>query len=146
MLRYGLKIFHLFNPMFGHKYIYNNGNIGFDDRHISYGELFNCKFYGEDMKSMAEIVIQNTSKYGSIYNFGVSPIDDVQYVLMKIPNDFFPNVVVEEDQADGEQEEDEEDEEDEEEPNSDNDSDNDSDNVSDNIEEQFDDDEDDFDP
>lgn len=141
MLRYGLKIFHLFNPMFGHKYIYNNGNIGFDYRHISYGELFNCKFYGEDMKSMAEIVIQNTSKYGSIYNFGVSPIDDVQYVLMKMPNDFFPNTVVEEDQVEGEQEdeEDQEEEDQEEEPNSDNDS--------DNIEEQFDDEEeDDYDP
>lgn len=114
-LENGLKIFHAYNPLFGYKYICKDGSIGFDNRHISYGDLFNCKYYNEDTKSMIEIGIENKNKYGSIYCTGILPIDDVQYILFKLHIGSFvnnDNDLTEEDEDEEEEYEEEEEQED----------------------------------
>jgi hypothetical protein len=118
-LENGLKIFNMYNPMFGHKY-FVNGSAGFDDRHISFGDLFNSKFYDENTQSMIEVANHNKNKYGSLFCTGLRPIDDVQYVLMKSYENQFPEYepqpqVVQEEEEEPQvvQEEEEEEEEDE---------------------------------
>jgi hypothetical protein len=124
-LKKALKLFHLMNPLFGHRYFDSDGNSGFDDRHIPYGDIFNCNFYGNGTMSMIDVLIQNKSKYLSVFNVGIMPIENVQYVLMKSNTDVLSTVInlsennatqspSEEDEEDDEdEEEDEEDEEDE---------------------------------
>jgi hypothetical protein len=119
----GLKLFHIYNPMFGYKYIDENGDDGFDDRHISYGEIFNKNFYGIETPTMIETFIQNKTKYGGLCCVGIPPIENVQYILMKHHNNYFsepfelpaPISVVESDDETEEDEDDEEYESDEEE-------------------------------
>ena len=119
-LENGLKIFNMYNPMFGHKY-FVNGNAGFDDRHISFGDLFNSKFYDENTQSMIEVATHNKNKYGSLFCTGLRPIDDVQYILMKTYENQFPEyepqpqvVQQEEEKEEEDEEHEDEDEEDEE--------------------------------
>jgi hypothetical protein len=79
----GLKLFNMFNPMFGHCYIDKDGNTGFDDRHIPYGDIFNSKFYGIETPAMIDVLISNKGKYHGFLCINIEPIDDVQYILMR---------------------------------------------------------------
>ena len=94
-LKRGLKIFHLMNPLFGHRYFDRDGNSGFDDRHVSYGDIFNSQFYGNKTPSMMDVLIQNKSNYMSMFNVGILPIENVQYVLMKSPTEFITTSILE---------------------------------------------------
>ena len=69
--------------MFGHCYIDKDGNTGFDDRHIPYGDIFNSKFYGIDTPAMIDVLISNKGKYHGFLCINIQPIDDVQYILMR---------------------------------------------------------------
>ena len=80
----GLKLFNLYNPFFGYKYITNDGKVGFDDRYITYNDLCEFDFYGTGNISLFETFIQNKSKYGSIACINIPPIENVKYVLMAI--------------------------------------------------------------
>jgi hypothetical protein len=96
-LQNGLKLFNLYNPFFGYKYITNEGEVGFDDRYITYNDLCECDFYGTGNISLFETVIQNRSKYGSIACINIPPIKDVKYVLMAIHIDVQPEYAQPED-------------------------------------------------
>jgi hypothetical protein len=88
----GLKLFNMFNPLFGHCYIDKDGNTGFDDRHIPYGDIFNSKFYGNETPAMFDVLIKNKSNYRGFLCINIEPIEDVQYILMKT----YPGFVSEE--------------------------------------------------
>ena len=110
-LENGLKIFSMYNPMFGYKYFDKIGNSDFDDRHISFGDLFNSKFYDENTQSMIEVATHNKNKYGSLFCTGLRPIDDVQYILMKTYENQFPEYdppVIQQQEENEEEEEEEE--------------------------------------
>jgi hypothetical protein len=79
----GLKLFNIFNPLFGHCYFDKDGNAGFDDRHIAYGDIFNSNFYGSETPAMLDVLIKNRSKYRGFFCISIQPIDDVQYVFMR---------------------------------------------------------------
>ena len=78
----GLKLFNMFNPLFGHCYIDKDGNAGFDDRHIPYGDIFNSNFYGIETPAMFDVLISNKSNYRGFISINIQPMDDVNYILM----------------------------------------------------------------
>jgi hypothetical protein len=91
------------NPLFGHRYFDRDGNSGFDDRHVSYGDIFNSQFYGNKTPSMMDVLIQNKSNYMSMFNVGILPIENVQYVLMKSPTEFITTSILESEISNSEQ-------------------------------------------
>ena len=80
-LRKGLCCFGVFNPGFGKKYIRTCDNqIGFDDRHLEFGDFTDGAFFELRNMSVFDIITKNKRNDKNAFCISIMPLKQVKYV------------------------------------------------------------------